>query len=56
MYCECFDPQCPHTTHGHIGETRVLYRIDMEDETGIEMCDTCAEDAWSSGLFTDSKE
>lgn len=54
--CECSDPRCPF----HEGEpscnrpaTRVLVRIDLQDRSGIRFCKACAEDAESSGLFTD---
>jgi len=54
--CECGDPGCP----VHKGSekcsakpTQRLYRIDMEDETGTDMCDGCAEDAMDSGVFSD---
>lgn len=53
--CECADPQCPL----HIGNSScpnrantILYRVDMQDETGTDMCNSCAEDAYHSGLFT----
>ncbi len=57
--CECADSGCPM----HMGESRcpveitpmtetVVYRIDMNDETGTSMCEGCADDALDSGLFT----
>ena len=52
--CECADPGCP----GHKGtsdcfrkQQTVLYRIDMEDRTGVAFC---ADDAGDSGLFSDA--
>jgi hypothetical protein len=54
--CECADPGCP--IHPKVSDCRnlaatILYRIDMEDNTGSLMCEGCAEDAMLSGLFTD---
>jgi len=53
--CECADPGCP----VHKGREscdkfgrQILYRIDMEDESGTSFCSKCAEDAWDSGVFT----
>lgn len=53
--CECGDPGCK----AHKGSENcihrsfdILYRIDMEDETGTAMCEACIDDAFSSGLFT----
>lgn len=51
--CECSDPSCP--VHGAVScgeeaETTV-YRVDMDDETGTEMCRGCADDALESGVF-----
>lgn len=55
--CEYWDPECPHghKGNGHKGGVRMLYRVDMNDETGILMCDTCQEDAFDSGLFSYEK-
>jgi hypothetical protein len=55
--CRCTDPQCSFC-QGHCGEeaTGILYRIDMEDATGTPMCDDCAEDAMSSGVFATDEE
>ena len=57
--CECSDFGCP----AHKGEsdcrkiaTTLLFRVDMEDNTGTAMCEACAEDAFLSGLFTDELE
>lgn len=55
MRCECCDELCP----VHRGEecqeegTLTLYRVDMDDVSGTVFCDECAEDALSSGLYTD---
>lgn len=53
--CECSDPGCP--AHRGIDwcsqpMTQILFRIDMEDETGTAFCDACASDAYDSGCFT----
>jgi len=53
--CECSDPGCK--AHKGSDDCRakalnILYRVDMYDETGTAMCDDCADDAFSSGLFT----
>lgn len=55
--CECSDIGC--SMHKGIDEhsalaTTILYRIDMIDETGTAMCGGCADDAYESGVFTDS--
>ncbi len=52
--CECADIGCPvhHGVNACDGEaTGRLYRIDMLDESGTPMCEACADDAFSSGLF-----
>lgn len=61
--CECADPGCPHSAINqshcipckHVATT-ILYRVDMEDVTGTAFCDECADDAFESGLFTDSTD
>ena len=55
--CEDSDPQCS-ICHGHCQHegTIILYRIDMEDQTGTLFCEQCADDASESGLFTDLVE
>lgn len=56
--CEGSDCGCPvHSGHAMCNNRSVvtLYRIDMEDRTGTQMCDACASDAMDSGLFTDEK-
>jgi hypothetical protein len=52
--CECADGGCP-ACHGDCEReaTVTLHRVDMEDRTGTLFCDECAEDAMSSGLFTE---
>lgn len=54
--CECADSGCK----AHKGQSdclvkgyTILYRIDMEDETGTVMCEACTDDAFSSGLFVE---
>lgn len=51
-YCECGDPGCP-VCHGHCRQRAVttVYRSDMEDETGTDVCEGCAEDCLDSGVF-----
>lgn len=58
LNCECADPGCLHhmgtaACHTPVGRTRILYRVDMEDETGTRMCAPCREDALESGLFSE---
>lgn len=60
LSCECSDRGCK----AHKGSDSctnlvtnpssdsILYRVDMQDETGTAMCDDCADDAFASGLFT----
>ena len=50
--CECFDPGCP-ACHGHCDNTatHIMYRIDMEDETGTAMREECSWGAFEFGLF-----
>ena len=57
--CECSDPGC----QAHKGKSAcrrtgfdILYRIDMDDETGTVMCEACADDAFSSGMFTTKED
>ena len=57
--CECADKDC--AVHHGVSECRnvastILYRIDMQDEAGTAFCDGCADDAFESGLFTDSTD
>ena len=53
-FCECSDPGCP-ACLGLCGKSAVmtLYRIDMQDLTGTDFCEDCANDAMESGLFSD---
>lgn len=50
--CECSDSGCKHC-HGKCTSkrSRVYYRVDMEDKTGVRFCVGCASDALESGLF-----
>lgn len=52
--CECADPGCP-ACNGKCANQGdvILYRIDMEDDTGTFFCEECAADALECGLFTD---
>lgn len=52
--CECTDAKCPsrHDTYCYKDATTIVYRLDMDDETGTAMCDHCAEDALNSGVFS----
>lgn len=53
MKCECADPGC-NACNGlctNLAKT-TLFRIDMDDYTGIDLCDECTEDAMESGLFS----
>lgn len=54
--CHCFDPACPAHPKKSCAKvnvrTEVVYRIDMADLHGTEMCHPCAIDAINSGLFT----
>lgn len=54
--CECSDSGCK----AHKGTsacesigTTILYRVDMDDLTGTLFCESCADDAMESGLFSD---
>lgn len=51
-HCECSDPGCP-ACNGCCQETAsyTLYRVDMEDRSGVEFCETCGADALESGVF-----
>lgn len=54
--CECFDPGCTwHLGHDHCHSPAavVLYRVDMDDRSGVAFCEDCAQDAVESGVFTD---
>lgn len=57
--CECSDSGCFHhkgKSSCHDLAVSILYRIDTEDITGTAFCEMCANDAFESGLFTDSTE
>lgn len=59
--CECADKECPkhlidsekRTSICQSIATTILYRTDMEDNTGTAMCDECSEDAIDSGVFAE---
>ncbi len=55
--CECSDPGCP-VCKGKCQDKAVttVYRIDMEDYTGTDMCDGCAGDCLESGVFRDEQD
>jgi hypothetical protein len=55
--CLCTDPLCPHC-HGRCTDQAncVVYRSDMQDETGTQMCYFCSEDALNSGCFNTKEE
>lgn len=52
--CRCADPGCPvhpgRSTCPHAART-TIYRSDMADRSGTRMCEGCAADALSSGVF-----
>lgn len=50
--CECRDPGC-HSCKGTCPQPAVsiMYRFDMEDQTGTPMCEQCARDAVEWGLY-----
>jgi hypothetical protein len=53
--CECADSNCPVHSGSNVclnAPTTILFRIDMDDETGTAMCDGCTDDALNSGMFT----
>lgn len=53
--CECSDPGCPVCRGKCVEKAKtVLCRVDMEDRTGTAMCEGCASDAMTSGLFFES--
>jgi len=52
--CDCADPGCP----VHIGTSQCsdpgtarVYRVDMDDRDGTQMCEDCAADARESGMM-----
>lgn len=51
--CECADPGCSCGGQCIQEGIIVLYRVDMEDLTGVRFCCKCADDALDSGVFTD---
>lgn len=55
-HCDCSDPGCPCGGDCQERATMVVYRIDMDDQTGTPMCDRCGADALDSGVFTSDRE
>jgi hypothetical protein len=55
--CLCVDPLCPHCC-GKCQDKAdsVVFRSDMQDETGTQMCSFCAEDALNSGVYNLKEE
>lgn len=54
--CECADSGCPCEGRCDSRATETVFRIDMEDETGTAMCESCANDAHMTGLFRSTFE
>lgn len=54
IQCACTDPDCP-ACNGACTRSSlmILYRIDMNDQTGTPFCAECADDAFDAGVFTD---
>ncbi len=57
--CQCTDAGCK--AHRDVSEcsqpvAETLYRCDMEDNTGVDFCSECAEDAASSGVFASRED
>lgn len=52
--CQDSDPGCPHHKGANCVNkaTMTVYRIDMEDWTGIAVCHWCAEDMLNAGTFS----
>lgn len=51
--CECSDPGCPVCSGDcHNNAEYTVYRVDMQDETGTDMCEGCTNDCLDSGVFT----
>jgi hypothetical protein len=50
--CECSDPGCWCNGHCARAALILLYRVDMNDESGVYFCEQCADDALDSGLFS----
>lgn len=57
MRCKCSDPGCK-CCQGHCARPaeQILYRVDMDDETGTAMCEGCADGAFECGLFCNGRE
>lgn len=57
--CECADPGCRvHSGKSACGKpsATILYRVDMEDETGTAFCEECASHAFESGVFAENED
>lgn len=54
--CMCTDPGCPCEGTCCNDATQTIHRVDMDDESGTPMCNTCADDAMETGLFVESSE
>lgn len=55
--CECSGSKCPECqgSCSHKATER-LFRVDMDDESGLMFCDQCGADAVYSGLFASDDE
>jgi hypothetical protein len=56
--CQCVDPGCPVNHYNrkcNRPAEHTLYRIDMDDDTGTQMCTDCADDAEEAGVFRESQ-
>jgi len=56
-WCECGDPGCP-CCHGYCTQRArtTLFRVDIDDNSGIAFCLGCARDALESGVFSSECE
>jgi len=54
--CQDADPNCPVCKGDCENDADIiLFRIDMQDETGTAFCVACAKDAMEFGLFRSDK-
>jgi hypothetical protein len=58
--CECTDPGCPahlgaHTCREVTYPRNVLFRVDMQDQSGTVFCHECMADALDSGLYSSER-
>ena len=55
-HCECADTGCPihpgKACDAITNEVSLLYRVDMEDNSGVLFCSECAGEAQESGVFS----